>query len=198
VPPSGVEVDNLDAGGVHRDRGRLTEEGQPSAVCTQADGLIGCSSVEDHRVEAVLPLDHVAAVARIPAEAVVAFAEVCGVGALAAGHGIVAFAAAEALITGAAGQRVVAVPPGDRRRDRVGERPVRVVDAHGVVAVAGLHVDRVDIGARKREVGGLVVTDVHLDHRRVSSSQTKRNSGAEVAIANQDPGGERSFLPTPP
>ena len=68
----GVEVDGLDAGGVHRDVAGVAEEPEPASVGGDVDLFGRGCAVEDHRVVAVLALDDVAAVARIPDERVVA------------------------------------------------------------------------------------------------------------------------------
>src|SRR5439155_9284588 len=67
-----VEVDPLDAVGVHRDGGDVTCELQPIPVRRQLDLLGAVRPVEEHRVGAVAALDGVAPVARVPDEGVVA------------------------------------------------------------------------------------------------------------------------------
>ena len=90
-----VEVDLLDAVGVHRDVADVAEEPQPGAVGGQVDVLVDVRAVEEHRVVAVLALDDVAAVARIPGERVVAGAEEGDVRAAVAVDRVVAVAAEE-------------------------------------------------------------------------------------------------------
>ena len=70
-----VQVDVLDAVDVHRDVADVAEEPEPAAVRRQVEVLVGVGAVEDHRVGAVLALDDVAAVARVPDEGVVARAQ---------------------------------------------------------------------------------------------------------------------------
>ena len=95
--------------------------------------------------------------------------------------GVIAVAAPERLGAEAALQGVVAVAAGDRGRDRIGERAIRIVDASGVVAVAHPDADRVDVGPGEREVGGAVVAGVDLDPARVAGLQAKRNLLPAVA-----------------
>jgi hypothetical protein len=71
----GIEVDPLDAIKVHGDVADVAEQPHPLAVGRNVDALIGVGAVEDEGVEAGLTLDRVAAVARVPDEAVVAVAE---------------------------------------------------------------------------------------------------------------------------
>ena len=85
-----AQNDALGVVGVHQDVPRLAEEPQPPAVRGRVEGLPPGRAVEDHRVEAVSTLDHVASVTRIPDEAVVAFVEETGVVALVAVDDIVA------------------------------------------------------------------------------------------------------------
>ena len=95
----GVDVDRLDAGGVHRDAADVAENVEPVAVGGQADLLGDVRAVEQHRVGAVLALDGVAAVAGIPDEGVVAGAQ--------QGQ-VVAAVAVDRVVAVAAEQRVVA------------------------------------------------------------------------------------------
>src|SRR5205823_3449207 len=75
APPSARKSTGLDAVRIHRDVGHVAEEPQPIAVRGQVDLLVDVRAVEQHRVAAVLALDHVAAVAGIPLERVVAGAQ---------------------------------------------------------------------------------------------------------------------------
>ncbi len=132
-----VEVDSLDAVRVHRDVPRVAEEPQPVAVRRQVDLLGRGGAVEHHRVRAVLALDRVAAVARVPDERVVAGAEE---------RDVVAAVAVDRVVAGAAD----AASPHRRRRRScrcpappsivVGmalvNAPFAVVDADDVVAAA--------------------------------------------------------------
>ena len=152
---------------VSRSRFPLAE----SSICSACVG-----AVEAHRVGAALAVVRVAAVAGVPHERVVAAAaDQRGVVAAVAVDGVVAVAAVERLRAGAAEQRVVAVLAVERRRDRVGEDPAALVDAHGVVAVPGLDVDRVHVGAGEAELGRAVVAEVDLDRAGLARLQADRD-----------------------
>ena len=140
------------------------KEEQAVAVRRQRDPLVGVGAVEEHRVDAVLALDGVAAVARVPDERVVAGTEEGDVAAAVAVDRVVAVAAEQRLVARAAGDRVVSVSTVDRRRDRVGEDAVALVDVHEVVARSGVHLDRGDVLAVEPEVVPCaVVADVDLE-----------------------------------
>ena len=70
-----VEVDALDVIQIHRDGRHVAEEADARAIGGDVDVLGDVGAVEQQRVDAVLTLDDVAAVARIPLEDVVAGAE---------------------------------------------------------------------------------------------------------------------------
>ena len=89
----GVEVDGLDAGGVHRDVAGVAEEPEPASVGGDVDLFGRGGAVEDHPVVAVLALDDVAAVAGIPDERVVSGAHESGVGSAVAVDRVVPVAA---------------------------------------------------------------------------------------------------------
>ena len=160
----GVEVDGLDAGGVHRDVAGVAEEPEPASVGGDVDLFRRGGAVEDHRVVAVLALDDVAAVARIPHERIVAGAHQCLIGAPVAVDRVAAAGADQRLRSGATGQGVVPVATVERRRDRVREDAVRLVDAHRVVAVTCVEVDAVDVVAPEVERMLPCVSDVDLEH----------------------------------
>jgi hypothetical protein len=130
----------------------------------------------------------VAALARVPAEAVVAAAEVGAVVAFAAVDRVVAVAAPVRLVLGrdlhlAALERVVAAPTRDCGRDGVGERAVRIVDAGGIVAAAHPDLDGGQLIEIEREVGRAVVVNVDLDPGRVAGLQTESDPvGATTAL----------------
>ena len=88
-----VEVDRLDVVEVHDDVAEVAGEQHAPAVRRRREDLVAGAAVEQHRVGAVLALDHVAAVARIPLEHVVAGAEEDDVVALLAVDEVVAVAA---------------------------------------------------------------------------------------------------------
>ena len=170
-----VEVDLLDSVGVHRDVRRAAEEPQPVPVGRQVDRLGSGGTVEHHRVGARSALDRVAAVTRVPDEGVVARAEIRGVVAPLAVDRVVAGAADQRLRTGAAADRVVPRSALDPRRDGVGERAVRVVDAHRVVAPVRRNLDVVDRGPGEGEVRRPVVAEIHLDDGGVPGREPKRD-----------------------
>ena len=92
----GVEVDPLDAVEVHGDVADVAGEADAAAVGGDVDLLVDVGAVEEHRVGAVLALDGVAAVARVPDEGVVAGAQEGHVVAAAAVDDVVAVAADQA------------------------------------------------------------------------------------------------------
>ena len=92
-----------------------------AAVGRHLEALVDVRAVEHHRVRAVLALDDVAAVARIPLEDVVAGAEERGVVALLAVDEVVAVAAEQLVGAVAAEDRVVARAAVDGDRDQRGE-----------------------------------------------------------------------------
>src|SRR5260370_6169688 len=99
----GREVDVLDAVQIHGDVGNVAGEPYVAAIGRDVDLLGDIGAVELERVGTRAAFDHVAAVARIPDEGVVAGAELGKVIAAAAGDGVVAVASE---------QRVVAVSAG--------------------------------------------------------------------------------------
>ena len=127
-----------------------------------------------------LALDDVAAVARVPGEAVVARAQQRHVGALVAVDGVVPVPADQRLGTGATDEIVVAVAAVERvasaaderviaalavelRGRRGGKRAVGLVDAHAVVAASGVDADAAEPVARDPELGGAVIADVDFE-----------------------------------
>ena len=170
-----VEVDRLDAVGVHGDVADVAEEPQPVSVGGQVDVLGDGGAVEAHRVAAGLAFDGVAAVARIPHERVVACAHERQVVASVAVDRVVAVAAEQLLDSGTAGEVVVSGATVDRRRDAVGEDAVAVVDADEVVAGAGVDDDPGDVPALDAEVGRAVVTHVDLEDVGPAGLQAKRD-----------------------
>ena len=103
---------------------RLRVKRRRCAVGGGVEDLVAAAAVEQHRVGAVLALDDVAAVARIPLEDVVAGAEEGDVVALVAVDEVVAVAAEQEVDAVAAEDRVVAGPAvdGDARSARPGCR----------------------------------------------------------------------------
>ena len=116
------------------------EEAQPVAVRRQIDLLGRVGAVEEHRVGAVLALDGVAAVARIPDEGVVAGPEDREVVAAVAVDRVVAGAAAQRLDALAAGDRVVLRPAVERQGDRL---RLEAGGRDGVVAAKAVDVELV-------------------------------------------------------
>jgi len=172
---AGGEVDVLHVVRIHRDPAGVAQKREPTSVCGERDALVDVGAVEEHRVGAVAALDGVAAVAWIPDEGVVAGAHEGDVGATVAVDRVVPGAAGEHLAALAAGDRVVPVASVDRRRDRVGERAVAVVDAHDVVAGACFDGNARDAVAVEAEVGRAVGTGVDLDDRAVAGAQAERD-----------------------
>ena len=105
----GVEREHLHVVGVHDDVAEVAGEQQPAAVGRGGEDLGAGGAVEAQRVGAVLALDDVAAVARIPDERVVAGPQEAGVGALVAVDRVVAGPADQGVGAVAAVDRVVAV-----------------------------------------------------------------------------------------
>ena len=110
----GVEVDDLDVVGVHHDVAEVAGEAQPPAVGRGLEDLGAATAVEQHRVGAVLALDRVAAVARVPLERVVAGAQEGDVVALLAVDEVVAVTA-EQQVDAVAAERWCRRPPRRRR-----------------------------------------------------------------------------------
>ena len=164
VPPRALKSTRLDARCVHGDVAGVAEELEPASVGGDVDLFGCCGAVEDHPVVAVLALDDVAAVARIPDERVVARAHQGRIGSTVAVDRVVAAGTEQQLRSRAAGQGVVPVAAVERRGDRVREDAVRLVDAHCIVAVAGVDVDAVDVLALEVERMLASVSDVDLEH----------------------------------
>ena len=97
VPPSAFRSIALDVVQVHHDVAEVAGEPHPLAVRRGLEVLVPGGAVEEHRVDAVLAFDRVAAVARIPLEDVVAGAEEGDVVALLAVDEVVAVAAEQAV-----------------------------------------------------------------------------------------------------
>ena len=93
APPSALKSMRLDVVQVHDDVGDVAEEQHTPAVRRDVDVLGDVGAVEQHRVGAVLALERVVVVARVPHEGVVAGAHECGVVAVAAVEQVVALAA---------------------------------------------------------------------------------------------------------
>jgi hypothetical protein len=74
-----VEINLLDTIEIHRDAGDVTGQQRPCAVGGNINPLVDVCAVEKQNVGAALSLDHIAAVAGIPEEDVVAGAKKCGV-----------------------------------------------------------------------------------------------------------------------
>ena len=106
----GVEVDRLDAVEVHRDVADVAGEPDALAVGGDVDLLVDVGAVEEHRVDAGLAFDGVAAVAGVPDERVVAGAHE---------RHVVAGAAVDEVVALAADEDVVAVAAVERQADRI-------------------------------------------------------------------------------
>ena len=96
------------------DRADITEQRRAAAVGRDIDALADVGAVKNERVGTRSALDHVAAVAGIPDERIVAVAEQRVVVAPAAGDRIVAGAADQQIVAVTAQQNVVAATPVDR------------------------------------------------------------------------------------
>ena len=141
-----VEGDALDVVEVHRHVRDVAEEDRPPAVGEDVDVLGGARSVEQELVGAVLAFDRVAAVARIPLEAVVAGAEERHVVAVVAEDEVPAgpaeehvgaLAAEHAVVPGAAIDGQADHPRGERRRGD-GVVSAEPVDDEVVVRALGI------------------------------------------------------------
>ncbi len=170
-----IDVDPLDAGGVHRHAADVAGELEPASVRGQVELLGDVGAVEAHGVGALLALDDVAAVARIPDEGVVAGAQLGQVVAL----------VAERLRAGASEQGVVSFSAVDPRWDRVGEDAVALVDADEIVAGAHIDGDPRDVLALEAEVGRAVVPDVDLEDVTVARFEAKRELVARLCARDR-------------
>ena len=112
-----VELDRLHVVEIHGDGGDVASEPRPPAIVRDVDFLIDVGAVEQERVDARLPIDRVAAIARIPDERVVASAE--------RGR-IVAAPADDEIVPGTADDAVIAVTSIERDIDRTSAEPGRV------------------------------------------------------------------------
>ena len=120
-PAECAQFDALDVVEVHGDVRDVAREQRASAVGGNVEALADIRAVEEHRVGSVLAFDHVAAIARIPLEHVIARAEQRGVVALLAVDEVVAVAAEQEVRAIAAADGVVARAAvhgdGDQRRE---------------------------------------------------------------------------------
>ena len=148
----GIELDGLDIVEVHRDVAEVAEEQRPPAVGCDVEVLVAVAAVEEHGVGPGLALDHVAAVARIPLEYVVAGAEKGDVVALVAVDEVIAVAAEQHVLAVAAEDRVVAGAAVDGELD---ERGQIAGGGDPVVAAVGVQHEilaRADIDGEGRRV----------------------------------------------
>ena len=122
---AGLDVEALDVVGVHRDVGDVAEQAHALPVGRHVDVLGDVAAVEQQRVGTVLALDHVAAVAGVPLERVVAGAEERPVVTLVAVDDVVADAAEQDVGAVAAAERVVVRAAVDRDADEGGQVPGR-------------------------------------------------------------------------
>ena len=136
----GAEFDALDIVQVHGDVRDIAGEQRAPAVGDDVDVLGDVRAEEQQQVGAVLALDGVVAVARVPLEHVVAGAEEGDVVAVVAEHEVVAVAA----------------------EDRVGA----LAAEDGVIPCAAVE-RQLDDAGRQRRRGDAVVAAVALDHERV-------------------------------
>ena len=117
-----AEVDALDVVEVHRHVGDVAEEQDAPAVGDDVDVLGDVGAEEQHRVGAVLALERVVAVARVPLEHVVAGAHEGQVVAVVAEDEVVAVAAEEHVGALRAEERVVAGAAVDGQLDHAGRQ----------------------------------------------------------------------------
>ncbi len=149
------EIDALDTVEVHGDAtgiGDVAGEKRMPALGRDADALVvAVGAVEHERVEALLAIDHIAAVgvsadARIPDERVVAGTEQRMVVTLAAGDDVVAVAAEEKVVAVAARDEIVA---GTTVDGQVQERRQAVSSGDDVVAAIGVDDDVLESSRRR-------------------------------------------------
>ena len=149
APPKRVEVDQLHVVQVHDDIRDVAEEGRTPAVRRDRDLLGDVGAVEQHLVEAVLALEGVVVVTRVPDEGVVAGTHQGGVVAVAAVDEVVAFAADEEVVAEAAVHRQLdAVGLQARGVDHV----VAALPVQGQPVVGLLLKEDVDVGLEAEHV----------------------------------------------
>ena len=136
-----VDGRRLDVVHVHHDVADIAGEAQALAVRRHLEGLGDVRAVEQHRVGAVLALDGVVAVARIPLEHVVSRAKERGVAALVAVDEVVAVAADQPVVAVAAEDGVVAGAAVDGEVDQRSE-----VAGRREHIVAAVHVEHEVLG----------------------------------------------------
>ena len=122
TPPSALNSMLLDVVEIHDDVGDVAEEQRPPAVRHDVDVLAGIRAEEQQHVGAVLTLDGVVAVARIPLEHVVAGAHQREIVAVVAEDEVVAVAADQRVGALAAEDRVVAGAAVERQLDHPGRQ----------------------------------------------------------------------------
>src|SRR5262245_31426994 len=132
----GVELDVLDVVEVHGDGADIAHQAHPAVIGRDAHGLGDVGAVENQRVVAVLPVDDIATVARIPLENVVASAEKGDVVTLLAVDEVVAIAAKKTVRAVAAEDCVVAGAAVDRQADEGGQ-----VAGGAEIVVAAVHIE---------------------------------------------------------
>ena len=148
----GVDVDGLDIVNVHDDAADVAGEQNAATVGRDLEALVRGAAVEQQGVDAVLTLDHVAAVARIPLEHVVAGAEQGSIVALVAVDEVVAVAAEKEIGPVAAEDGVVAGAAVDRHADEG-----RQIAGGAEAVVAAVHVEHKlfggpDVDAERRGI----------------------------------------------
>ena len=172
APPRARKSIALDVVEVHRHVGDVAEEEDAPAVGRDVDVLAGVGAEEQHRVGAVLALERVVAVARVPLEDVVAGAHEGHVVAVVAEDEVVAVAAEEHVGALRAEERVVAGAAVDRQLDDAGGQRGR---RHAVVAAQGVDDERV--------VGPLGVGDVHLGRQPEHGDRGPRAEDVDDVVA---------------
>ena len=175
----GLELDGLDVVDVHDDVADVAGEEQALAVGQELEVLAGVVAVEEQGVGAVLALDDVAAVARIPLEYVVAGAEEGDVVALVAVDEVVAVAAEQGVGAVAAEDGVVAGAAVEGERDQRGQ-----VAAGDDQVVAAVGVEDEFLGGADIDAEGRGVEAVEAHPRAVGGDGEDL-----VAVAAVDLGG---------
>ena len=178
----GCDLDPLHGAEVHRHVADVTGQRRAVAFGRDVEGLVDVCTIEQKRVEAVLTVNDIAAVAGVPDERVVASSQSRCVAATAAGDQIVAVAAQERVIAVAAGDRVIAGAAIDRELDEIGEAIAGSEDV-----VAAIHIENevfscADVEEERRRFGAI----------KTNAGAVGRNREIFCAVSAVDFGGIRA------